>query len=173
MAIRRQNPSLPLRLGDQRRKLNAAADRLAEIEREIDLLAESNRDEQVEWEKAHVSNRPGNAWQTLTPQTAIAKKMKPTIRDDATVFLSGPNAANDTYTVSYQPQVREIAAIRLETLRHPSMTQGRLARSNSGNFVLTDIRFTLINGEQRTPLSIASAEATVEQSSSLTITKAF
>lgn len=166
-------PVIAAPTAEQQRRLDTAAHRLAQLETEIQNLAASLRSDQKIWEQQQLASRNSESWQTLLPLTVAAQKMTATIQEDASVFLSGENAANDTYTVRCDIPLQSLASIRLEALRHPSMTQGRLARSNSGNFVLTDVRFTIVEGDRKTPLEIAAAEATVEQSSSLTIQKAF
>ncbi len=58
-----------------------------------------------------------------------------------------------------------MTALRLEALRHPSMTGGGLARSDSGNFVLTQITLALQRkgGQVAQPIKIGSAVASYEQ----------
>jgi hypothetical protein len=98
-------------------------------------------------------------WATLHPTSATAEHQVINILDDDTILTSGTNPPNDSYTVVTATNGNQIAAIRLEAIRHESMTQGALARSDSGNFVLTDFKVEL-NGE---PLKIASAKASFEQ----------
>jgi hypothetical protein len=63
--------------------------------------------------------------------------------------------------------IAEIHSLRLEALMDPSMTGGGLARSDSGNFVLTGVEISLIRegSKDPEPLTIGSAEATFEQGS--------
>ena len=76
----------------------------------------------------------------------------------------GPNPDTDEYRVLY-PLGKDKITDLLEAVRHPKMTKGGLARSDSGNFVLTDIQFKLRNSavDELVPLKIQSAQATYEQ----------
>ena len=64
------------------------------------------------------------------------------------IYASGENPINDEYTVTYSLNSGTVAAILLDAVRHPKMTRGGLARSDSGNFVLTDIQFHLVSADQ-------------------------
>lgn len=113
-------------------------------------------------------------WKTLTPLQFVSKNGQDhEIKPDGSVFLSGKNPAKDVYKVTTKIPVSNLAGIRVEALHHDSFTNGGLARSDSGNFVLTDVGFVITqpNGEKLTP-KIASAKAEFEQGS-LTIEKAY
>jgi hypothetical protein len=113
-------------------------------------------------------------WQPLTPdqfrsQNGQTHEFKP----DGSIFLSGKNPAKDSYEISYPLKPGTLAGLRIDALHHDSFTNGGLARSDSGNFVLTDVSFvlTLPDGNNLTP-KITSAKADFEQGS-LTIEKAY
>ncbi|MFT5130149.1 MAG: hypothetical protein ACI8W8_003778, partial [Rhodothermales bacterium] len=107
----------------------------------------------------------------LIPHTVTAKHQTMSIDDSGRILAAGKNPANDSYTIRSRAPSR-IAAIRVDALRHPSMTKGGLGRSDSGNFVLTGFKIAIINGDKRTPLTIVGARASYEQGS-LKITKAY
>ncbi len=104
-------------------------------------------------------------WQPLAPTTAASKNGQTLeIRSDASVFVSGENPNTDTYTLSFAPPAGTYLGLRLDALKHESFTNGGLARSDSGNFVLTEIALELTNpGEEAAPIKIASAQASFEQ----------
>jgi len=59
-----------------------------------------------------------------------------------------------------------MTALRLDALRHESMTTGGIARSNSGNFVLTGFEAHLVrDGQAKKQLVLERPEATFEQGS--------
>ena len=80
-------------------------------------------------------------------------------------MVHGKNAKNDTYLMEYSLSSEPVTGLLLETLQDSSMTKGGLARSNSGNFVLTEIELAVVDGDKVTPLKIANADATFEQGS--------
>lgn len=129
--------------------------------------------QQAEWEQQQLKNlQQTSSWQRLTADVLQAEQQELVQWDDRSIFASGPNPQNDTYTVITHSDVRTITAVRLDALRHESHFQGGLARSDSGNFVLTEFEiWHLLNGEEKR-LKINSATATYEQGS-LKVTNAF
>lgn len=80
------------------------------------------------------------------------------------------NPNNETYTVTGSVQHASIGAIRLEALPDESFTNGGLARSNSGNFVLTDVVAHIVRdqsggtgGDKRIELDFVSASSDYAQ----------
>ncbi len=117
---------------------------------------------------------PPLTWRPLVPQTLrSANGQTLTVQADGAVLAAGENPAKDTYTLRFPLAAGgALAALRLDALMHPSMTGGGLARSNSGNFVLTEIEVSVESGGAARRLEIGSAAATYEQGG-LAVTKAF
>jgi hypothetical protein len=130
--------------------------KLAQLEQDLAM-------EQAAWEKTVRQDREAIAWHVPEVLSAEAGAQKTSARKDGTVLASGPNPDNDTYTIRTELPLGEVTGIRLEALRHKSMTQGGLARSDSGNFVLTGFEAALSHGGRLTALEIVSGEATFEQ----------
>lgn len=131
---------------------------------------------QEEWERGFARRRGAapESWTALQPvgvQSDAGQDMN--IEKDRAVLVSGKNPANDTFTVEFELPAGRFTGLRLEALQHPSMTRGGLARSNSGNFVLTEIELAwwpggrpggpASRGARSRPIKIASAVATYEQ----------
>jgi len=114
----------------------------------------------------------GIRWQRLAAEHLEADHQTLRQQDDLSIFASGPNPANDAYRLTLKTTPGRITALRLDALRHPSHTQNGLARSDSGNFVLTDLKVLQIRGNNQWPVQIVSAEATFEQGD-LKVTNAF
>lgn len=130
----------------------------ASAAREKELLIDQGK-----WEKTTLAMGDAGDWTVLRPKTASAEKQTLTVLDDQSILVGGENAVNDSYTIEYELPALPPSSIRLDALRHPTMTKGGLARSDSGNFVLTEIEFTLIQDGKRSRLQPAQAEATFEQ----------
>ncbi|MFG0333818.1 MAG: PSD1 and planctomycete cytochrome C domain-containing protein [Maioricimonas sp. JB049] len=86
---------------------------------------------------------------------------------DGSVFVSGVNPETDTYSLVLPVELEQVTGLRLEAMTHESFTNGGLARSNSGNFVLTEIDVRVRNAsepaDRAQPVAIAKAEADFEQ----------
>lgn len=116
---------------------------------------------QPAWEAALLAaNKAASTWETLVPITAKAINQSLSIQKDRSVLVGGKRANNDTYTVTARVSGKKITGIRLETLKHKSLTKGSLSRSGSGNYVLTGFEISKDGG---VPIKIASAKATFEQ----------
>lgn len=147
-------------------------ERLATLLREADAHVAARAAEiaprQQEWEKAELARTKDASWQDLV--IAGVEGAESDVLEDHSVLTSGPNPANATYVVRAPGPAGRLSAIKLEALRHPSMTSGGIARSDSGNFVLTGFEVSLI-GADRKPhrLAIAGAEASYEQGGTFVI----
>lgn len=133
---------------------------------------------QAAWEETKLAEI--SRIQTWIPSKTIdakAEKSDLKVLDDRSVLAVSKTgaagaASNDTYTVEIDfpsPEgSRSIAAARLDTLLDPSFNNS-LSHSDSGNFVLTEITFQVLDREgtpaREEPLKIKSAEATFEQGS--------
>ena len=138
---------------------------IAETEEGIGQRRGELSKERAQWEARMLKDLPKANWTRLTPRSAEAKEQTLEILDGGLIYAKGPNPDTDEYRVVYPLGKEKITGFKLEAVRHPKMTKGGLARSDSGNFVLTDIRFKLRNSavDELVPLKIQSAQATYEQ----------
>lgn len=111
-------------------------------------------------------------WHPLVAEELKAEHQHLEQLEDLSIFATGPNPANDNYIVSAKVKPSTLTGIRIDALRHDSHTKGGLARSDSGNFVLTNLDVVLQQGETEVPLKIATAQATFEQGN-LKVTNVF
>jgi hypothetical protein len=107
------------------------------------------------------------AWEILEPESLKSKEGATlTLQPDGTILATGKNAKFDTYTITATSPLRDIAAVRLEALTHPSMVKGGPGRATNGNFALSDFQLVPM-GPQITlapmPVKFAAARATFEQ----------
>ena len=146
--------------------------RMAEIESRIALLGKPLQQREQElaasqdaWEKETLAAAGDSAWQPLKIVAAAAMHQTLTAEQDGSILASGENPRNDTYTISLTTGLQRITAVRLDVLNDESHMQGGLARSDSGNFVLTETEIAIQQqaSAETTSLKIASAEATYEQ----------
>ncbi|MDE0578129.1 MAG: DUF1549 and DUF1553 domain-containing protein, partial [Opitutales bacterium] len=152
----------------------AQHEELIQLRKEILALQkdiESRQGEQgaahAKWEAKMLEDLPANDWQRLFPKKAKANNQTLQILQSGLIYASGVNPDKDEYQVVYPLGEGKITGFKLEGVRHPKMTHGGLARSDSGNFVLTDLQFNLRKSsvDRLVPLEIASASATFEQGS--------
>ncbi len=158
-------PILEVPAPEQQLLLTQIEQNLTRINAEMAARAQQLAADQADWEAAQLNNLPVNSWTILQPSAAQALGQTLTVEGDQSILADGPNPKNDTYTVIAPLELTRLTAIRLEALRDPRMTFGGLARSDSGNFVLTEFEVVLTNGIEAEPkkLPIASALATFEQ----------
>jgi len=160
-----------------------------QLQRETDLRTEiaglqSERKKLVSAEKISAweetlrqkisSGESRQQWKSLIPQKFVSRNgQSHEVKPGGSIFLSGKNPDKDIYEIVYPLTETTLSGLRLDALHHESFTNGGLARSDSGNFVLTDISLVISapDGTEVTP-EIASAQAEFEQGS-LTIEKAY
>lgn len=108
------------------------------------------------WEEKFLAEAAVDGWQLQRPQNAKAERSTLSAQPDDSLLNSGENPDKDNYEVTMVPGAGRWTGLRLEALRHPTMTKGGLARSDSGNFVLTTFRVELPDG-QLVPMTAVAA----------------
>ncbi len=129
-------------------------------------LAASLDSEGDAWEKGKVARLALPAWTVFVPSTVEMSVAGVTYKtlDDQSILTSGANPRNLTYTLRVPVPKEGLTSLRLDALRHPSMTKGGIARSDSGNFVLTDLDVILhAPGRNAEALVLTQPVATFEQ----------
>jgi hypothetical protein len=89
------------------------------------------------------------------------------VLDDGSIRLSGENPDKATYSLTFDSEVDQVAAIRLEALTDPKLPKSGPGRTPHGNFVLTEFRVSVALADlpdQPSPVKFARATADVEQS---------
>jgi hypothetical protein len=80
---------------------------------------------------------------------------------DNSLLSDGRGSDNDTYRVVIKTELKQVAAVRLRTLTHPSLPRTGPGRAGNGNFVLTDFTVS-VSGQD---LDFKTAYADHEQPS--------
>jgi mono/diheme cytochrome c family protein len=112
------------------------------------------------------SAKKPSPWSIVEPiQSRSAGGARFTPQPDGSLLASGKNAPFDTYTFVVRTKAKNITAVRLEALVHPSMVRGGPGRAGNGNFALSDFTLTAapLSGGKPVPVKIARARATFEQ----------
>jgi hypothetical protein len=161
-----QAPNLEVPTDEQKRQLK-------ELEAQRKRILDTRKKREQALAAEFADQTPAASWQPLKPGKATAVTQQLKIEADGTIFATGPNPNNDDYVVEIPlTKGRSLHSILLRARPHKSMTKGGLARSNSGNFVLTDFRISLIDPSGTKALPIKSAKASFEQGA-LKVTNAF
>ena len=98
--------------------------------------------------------------QLLSAGGATLKK-----QEDDSVLASGTNPANDTYVITAESDLRKIAGLRLEVLKHDSLPGSGPGRLFNGTFILTrvEIAATSKDGGESQPVALKNAVADFTQ----------
>jgi hypothetical protein len=162
------NPVLAVPTVEQLDRKAQLTEQVAALEQQIKstLTVEKQR----AWEQKTLNDIENDRlrvyWHRITPASAKSEQGQTmTIEDDGVIFVTGKNPAKDNYDVTLNTDLKNITGIRLEALPHASFTSGGLARSDSGNFVLTELVIEVIpvNSDKPQGAKIASAQASFEQ----------
>ena len=124
------------------------------------------RNDQPRWEQdTIVALRTKTSWQPVVVREWVADQQKLEMLDDGSVLAGGEPASKDNYEVVATTSLTKVYGVKLDALRHPSMTDNSLSRAASGNFVLTDFQIKHVRGSDVTQIQISKATATFEQGS--------
>ena len=160
----RTPPVLAVASGERKAREAALEKEIATFRENLASFEEELLASQPEWEKSRRTGESDRSWSVLSINSAKAEKQTLEVLKDGSILASGENPKNDVYNLSTETGLKSISSIRLEAIRHESMTKGYLSRSDSGNFVLTDFRIRVQPlGGNAIHAKFRSALATYEQ----------
>jgi len=141
---------------------------IASLQKELSTLAAKH---QAAWEKnllAEIDNgKQQEYWVTLKPGDLKSEQGQTlTVEaDGVTILATGKNPKNDNLFVTLTTGAKQITALRLEAVPYEKFTNGGFARSNSGNFVLTEFKVASKSTSQKesSPTKFKSAKASFDQ----------
>jgi hypothetical protein len=159
------NPVIPVPTAEQETNKAKYTQQLAKLD--VELKKFTTAAAQTAWEQKALQklkqNPSSDAWQVVKVKHAKSEQGQTmTVQDDGSVLVTGKNPATDNYAVEIETDLENITGIRLEALAHPSFTNKGLARSNSGNFVLTRFSVETTQGEKKKPTEIKIAKAVAD-----------
>ncbi|MGC6465916.1 MAG: PSD1 and planctomycete cytochrome C domain-containing protein [Akkermansiaceae bacterium] len=141
-------------------------DQLKDIENKSSKLGEQLVARQTEWETQQLTHKTTELWTpfSFTEKKASDPKLKFESLPDQSLLTSGATPAKLTYHFSTPLPGTPVTSLRIDALRHPSFTDGGIAPSNSGNFVLTSFEVYLHqDGQPRKEVKLVNPKATFEQ----------
>jgi len=167
-----QKPYLDWQLEDPEPLLRGPRQHLAQQEKGLRNSLESVQEQFGDWVKVALQERSELLknvdvadWKTFQIDHVTAND--PTVefqREEDGVWRNDRGNPNiETYVVTGSSEHSRIGAIRIQALPHPSFTAGGLARSDSGNFVLTDVVATIVRAPNDEPESDDSVSRTIER----------
>jgi hypothetical protein len=171
------NPVLPVPTKEQSARQAELGQKLADLQKQ--LRAVTTAELQRTWEATKLAELSKDdkppVWELLKPERFESEQGQTmTLQADGSMLLTGKNPKNDNYEIEFTAGSSGITGIRIEAVPHPEFTKGGFARSDSGNFVLTDFSVTARRSKEKefSPVKIGSAKASFEQGG-LKIEKSF
>jgi hypothetical protein len=117
----------------------------------------------AQWEQS----QPEAEWVIIDPASAVSSGGAKLVKQaDGSLLATGPNPAQETFTITAHTDQTGITAVRLEALADPSLVKGGPGRADNGNFALTDFKVTIApKGGKTKPVQVKlqNARATFEQ----------
>lgn len=162
------NPVMPVPTKEQSARKVELGKQLADSQK--NLRAATTAERQRAWEEKTLTafskgDRPP-VWELLKPERFVSEQGQTmTLQGDGSMLLTGKNPRNDNYEIEFLAGSSGITGIRIEAVPHPEFTKGGFARSDSGNFVLTDfsVEAKRSKEEKFSAVKVASAKASFEQ----------
>ena len=171
------NPVLPSPTKTQSARKVELVQKLADLQKQ--LRSVTTAELQRSWETAKLAelskDDKESVWELLKPERFVSEQGQTmTLQADGSMLLTGKNPENDNYEIGFESSLSSITGIRIEAVPHSEFTKGGFARSDSGNFVLTDfsVQAKRSNEKDFSAVRIASAKASFEQGG-LSIEKSF
>lgn len=119
-----------------RKRLQALIESADKLDSSVLLLPE-NRKIVADWEKAS-GNRFAD-WQTVALETFYSSDGATLTREtDGSILASGKRPDRDTYSVSADPTLKTVTALRLEVLRDEKLPKNGPGRQDNGNLHLSE-----------------------------------
>ncbi|HEV8542919.1 MAG TPA: PSD1 and planctomycete cytochrome C domain-containing protein [Verrucomicrobiae bacterium] len=136
------------------------------LQNDFDAPHPELRDGYEKWSKAQLQALElEHLWSQLHPENAEATGgTKLETESDNSILAKGKNPEKATYTLTFAHSPNPISGLRLEALPHDSLPSKGSGRSGNGNFVITELRASLIRNDEAHALSFARASASIEQS---------
>ncbi len=159
-------PNLPAPTTEQSKTFASIEQQIASLDEKMRAMSKSLVSEQPVWEQSERDRLADTTpWEQLRASNVFASHSRVRTLADNSVLTAGDPPDNDTYTFFASTDLKNITAIRVEALRHESLTQNSLSFAESGNFVLTEVEVRQVESESdESPLvPIDTAEATFEQ----------
>ena len=158
------SPVMKITTPAQQAQVAAIQAQIDSFEPKLAAVAAPNAEELAAWEEAAQQKiadvEGGRVWQSLDPASLTsARGQTLEKRNDLSIFASGANPETDIYTLSGTMPPGNYTGLRLEALTDPSFTAKAHARSDSGNFVLTELQVEAAGQ----PAKFKSAKADYEQ----------
>jgi len=171
------NPVLPAPTKTQSARKAELVQKLADVQKQ--LRSVTTAELQRSWETVKLAELSKDdresVWELLKPGRFVSEQGQTmTLQADGSMLLTGKNPKNDNYEIGFESRLSSITGIRIEAVPHSEFTKGGFARSDSGNFVLTDfsVQAKRSNEKDFSAVRIASAKASFEQGG-LKIEKSF
>jgi hypothetical protein len=162
----RTKPVLPTPTSEQIVKEKERSIQLATAQEKLKKLTTSLKSKQTDWEKNYQKTTSQHRWLPL--DSKLIKASDPGLKfktlPDKSLLVSGTNPDKATFKIEASLPTQTITSLRIEALRHATMTNGGAARSDSGNFFLTGVEVSLLrHSEIARPLKFVRPEASFEQ----------
>jgi hypothetical protein len=162
------NPVMPVPTTEQTARKAELNAQVGDLQKELATIQQKS---QAGWEKELLaeiaSGKEKEYWLTLKPESLKSEQGQTlTVEDDGvTILASGKNPNTDTLQVTLKTDVKNVTAVRIEAVPYEKFTNGGFARSDSGNFVLTEFRVDAKSTSEETAsqAKFASAQASFEQ----------
>jgi len=159
-------PILTTHSAEEKTLILELREQLGQIIQKQSQFKESVQDRLFEWEKNKLREPAQQEWTPFlfTEKNSDHPELTFSPLSDHSLLTSGSTPKKVTYTLSAQVPQSGVRSLRIDALRHPSFTDGGLAPSDSGNFVLTSFEAYLhLEGQPRRELKLQNAQATFEQ----------
>lgn len=131
---RSNEPSMPVYTPEQAAKQKQIQGEIAQLTALLDTPTPQLAEAQTKWERSIASNA---AWQALEPESMKSANGAALVkRPDASIYVRGATPDTDSYTITFNTDLKAITGFRLEALTDKTLPNDGPGRADNGNFVL-------------------------------------
>jgi hypothetical protein len=164
-AIGRREEGIPVPTGQQAAELARVETEMSRLQKDYDGPHPGLEKAYAAWLAEATEVASADKWISLKPAEATSKgRAKLAVQPDNSVLASGPKPDKDTYTVSFNQELKDVFGLRVEALPDASLPAQGPGRATNGNFVVTEVvaRIKQADGKEQA-LTFVNAVASFEQ----------
>jgi Protein of unknown function (DUF1553)/Protein of unknown function (DUF1549)/Planctomycete cytochrome C len=148
----------PIPTTEQKIQLDQIDQQISALQKTLDTMTPALQASQLNWEEnLRAKVIPWLLFETESAESE--KKATLNLREDGSLLATGTNADKDRYVVEGARGTGSVTALRIDLLCDPSLPGGGPGRAPNGNFVLTNLKTTVLGGDEQRPAPIAITKA--------------
>ena len=150
----------------QKAELANLEQKISDLQKNFDSPHPELKSEFANWQHEQLTAIARESlWETIAPVKAESSEgAKLELLADGSILAKGKKPDTDTYNLEFKHSFNSAVALRLEVLPDKSLPSNGPGRAGNGNFVLSEVLATIVDGKGNSrEVQFSSARADIEQ----------